>query len=227
MAAVGNSAERGEQRLISQGIVMAAGAGAGAAGAIKYMAGDETHPEIDEYFKSKYEEVTREYLETKDVDICRFADSAGEFLKGRSSNLSHIIRKEDPDEKEEDVSALVKEVDGAVVAVLTFRRSLGLKGIYIKMRCSIQRGAGRELLEALQACITAVKNKRFRSIFLIPINEGLTEASGLGKQYKDLGFEPRNAGSMMLRWTPAGGGRTRRRRRRRRQKTHKRIGRFF
>ena len=188
---------------------MAAGAGAGA---IKYMAGDETHPEIDAYFKSKYEEVTREYLETKDVDICRFADSAGEFLKGRTSSLSHTIRKEDPDEKEEDVSALVKEVDGAVVAVLTFRRSIRLKGIYIKMRCSIQRGAGRELLEALQACITAIKNKRFRSIFLIPINEGLTGASGLGKQYKDLGFEPRNAGSMMLRWTPAGGGRTRKRR---------------
>jgi hypothetical protein len=207
---------------------MSAGAGAGA-GAIKYMAGDETHPEIDAYFKSKYEEVTREYLETKDVDICRFADSAGEFLKGRTSNLSHIIRKEDPDEKEEDVSALVKEVDGAVVAVLTFRRSIRLKGIYIKMRCSIQRGAGRELLEALQACITAIKNKRFRSIFLIPINEGLNEASGLGKQYKDLGFEPRNAGSMMLRWTPpdAGGGGTRRRRRRRRQKTQKRIGWFL
>jgi hypothetical protein len=183
---------------------MSAGAGAGAS-AIKYMAGDETHPEIDGYFKSKYEEVSREYLETKDVDICRFADSAGEFLKGRSSSLSHTIRKEDPDEKEEDVSALVKEVDGAVVAVLTFRRSLRLKGIYIKMRCSIQRGAGRELLEALQACITAVKNKRFRSIFLIPINEGLTEASGLGKQYKELGFARYNAGSMLW-WTPPDAG---------------------
>jgi len=189
---------------------------------IKYMAGDDPLRGIDAYFKSNYEEVTREYLESKDVDICRFADSAGEFLKGRSSTLSHVIRKDD--EEEYDVSALVKEVDGAVVAVLTFRRSRPLKGIYIKMRCSIQKGAGRELLEVLQACIRAVKPVGFSNLLLMPINEDLTEASGLGKQYKELGFARYNAGSM-LRWTTGGGGT--RRRRRRRQKTKKRIGWLF
>ena len=174
-----------------------------APGEIKYIKGNT--PEFDTYFTKNHPEVTREEL--KDVPICKF-DYA-------THSLSTVVRNK-------TINALVKVSGDAVVGVLTFVEIEGdPKGISILLLCSIEKGAGAELLDALKDFIRTNDDKGYTYMYLFPYSDANIP------YYKKRGFQE---DGISMRWEerPRVGGASRKRRGKpRRRKTQKRVGWFF
>jgi hypothetical protein len=169
-------------------------AGAGAASEIKFIKGKDGYFAINDYFKPY--EVSKEYFEGKDRDICRIEGDS------KSVTLFSLLDDDVP-------SKIVKVVGDKVVGVITFTPRLRQRGIYINFLCAETGSrAGIELLEILKTCIQTIKTAEVTSLYLLPATARLKE------YYENRGFKIWS--DPMMSWRPSEGGR-----RRRRQKTSK------